>query len=139
MAITPPNRYHNRAVTVALADALCFAVAAWVSWEVLAPPFSPLLYATATVIAALGCFAALYYADAYSLQSLSNGRETLHSVVAVMGLAFVAAIVVYHFVPTSTGSIPVLANTAAIYFPLLLMARMTFRVTSSMARALARA
>jgi exopolysaccharide biosynthesis polyprenyl glycosylphosphotransferase len=132
MAITPSNRYHNRAVTVALADALCFAVAAWVSWQVLAPPFSPLLYGTATVVGAMGCFAALYYADAYSLKALSNGRDTFRSVVAVMGLAFILAVVVYHFVTTSAGSIPVMANTAAIYFPLLLAGRMTFRVTSSL-------
>jgi exopolysaccharide biosynthesis polyprenyl glycosylphosphotransferase len=132
MAITPPNRYHNRAVTVALADALCFAVAAWISWQVLAPPFSPLLYGLATVVGALCCFAALYYADAYSLKALSNGRDTFRSVVAVMGLAFILAVVVYHFVTTSAGSIPVLANTAAIYFPLLLIGRMTFRATSSL-------
>jgi len=133
MAITPPNRYHNRAAIVALADAFCFVAAAWISWQVLAPPFSPLLYGTATVIGAIGCFSALYYADAYSLKALSNGRDIFRSVVAVMGMAFISAIALYHFVTTPAGSVAVLANTAAVYFPFLLVARLTFRATSSLA------
>lgn len=132
MAISPPNQYLSRAVTVALSDALCFAAAAWIAWQLVAPPFSPLLYSAATALGAIGCFAALYYADAYGLKALSSGRNRLNSVVAVMGMTFILAIAVYHFVPTPAGSVAVLANTAAVYFPLLLAARLTFRIASSL-------
>jgi sugar transferase (PEP-CTERM system associated) len=133
MAISPPNQYLNRAVTAACADALCFVGAAWISWQLLVPAFSPLLYGTATVVGAIGCFAALYYADAYGLKALSNGRDTFRSVIAVMGMAFILAIVIHQFVAVPAGAVGVMAQTAAVYFPLLLAARLTFRATSSLA------
>ncbi len=132
MALSPPNPYANRAVTAAIADALCFAAAASVSWYLLAPPFSELAYGVATAVGVLGCFAALYYADAYGLNALSNGRDTFRSVLAAMGMAFIAAIMVYTFVSTPAGAIKAMAHTAAVYFPLLLVARWTFRTTSSL-------
>jgi sugar transferase (PEP-CTERM system associated) len=107
-------------------------VAAWIAWQLLAPPFSPHLFGAVAVAGALGCFAALYYADAYGLKALSNGRETLRSVIAVMGMAFLLALVIYQFVAMPDGAIAVMAQTAAVYFPLLLVARLTFRVTSAL-------
>jgi len=132
MAISPPYVYLNRAAAAAFADALCFAVAAFVSWYMLAPPFSPLVYGAATALGALGCYAALYYADAYGLKALSHGRDALHSVVVVMGMAFVLAVAVHHFVQLPSGAIQAMAHTAALYFPLLLVERIGFRITSSL-------
>jgi exopolysaccharide biosynthesis polyprenyl glycosylphosphotransferase len=133
MALSPPNQYLSRAVTVASADALCFAAASWIAWQLLAPPFSPLLYGAATAVGAMGCFAALYYADAYGLKALSNGRDTFRSVIAVMGMAFILAIAIHQFVAMPAGAIGAMAQTAAVYFPLLLASRLTFRTASSLA------
>ncbi|MCH8083924.1 MAG: hypothetical protein IH885_06780, partial [Myxococcales bacterium] len=121
MAILPPNQYMSRAVTAALADALCFLAAAYVSWHLLAPPFSELAYSVAAVAGALGCFAALYYADAYGLHALSSGRDAFHSVIVVMGMAFLVAVVARYFAPLPSGAAEAMANTAALYFPLLLI------------------
>jgi hypothetical protein len=132
MAISPPNQYLSRAVTAAIADALCFAAAAGITWHLLTPPFSPLAYGAATAIGALGCFAALYYADGYGLKALSSGRHTFRSVVVTMGMAFVLAIGIYHFAQLPRGAVNVMADTAALYFPLLLLERFGFRVISSL-------
>jgi exopolysaccharide biosynthesis polyprenyl glycosylphosphotransferase len=132
MALSPPNQYLSRAVTAAFADALCFAGAAWISWQLLAPPFSPLLFSVATAAGVIGCFAALYYADAYGIKALSNGRDTFRSVIAVMGMAFILAIAVYLLRSKPGGTVAVMAHTAAIYFPLLLVVRLAFRITSSL-------
>jgi sugar transferase (PEP-CTERM system associated) len=112
-------------------DALCFVVAAAGCWFLLSPPFSLLTYAAATLAGTLGCFAALYYADGYGLKALSSGRETLHSVLAVMGVAFVLAVGVYHFAPLPDGGNTVMAHAAALYFPLLLASRLAFRAAAS--------
>ena len=122
----------SRAVTAALADALCFVAAACASWHLLAPPFSPLVYGAAIVIGVLGCFAALYYADAYGLKALSSGRDALRSVIAVMGMAFILAIAVHQFVHLPSGAIKAMGDTAALYFPLLLIERVGFRIISSL-------
>jgi exopolysaccharide biosynthesis polyprenyl glycosylphosphotransferase len=132
MAVSPPNPYLSRAVYAALADALCFAAAAWLSWHLLAPPFSALVYVTATAAGTLGCFAALYYADAYGLKALSSGRDAFRSVIAVMGLAFILAIVVHQFGNLPNGAIKAMGDTAALYFPLLLVERLGFRIASSL-------
>ena len=132
MAILPPNQYMSRAVTAALADALCFLAAAYASWHLLAPPFSALAYSVAAVAGALGCFAALYYADAYGLKALSSGRDAFHSVIVVMGMAFLVAVVVRHFARLPSGAGEVMANTAALYFPFLLIGRVGFRIVSSL-------
>ena len=132
MAIPPLNQYLNRAVSAAVADALCFVAAACISWHLLAPPFSPLVYGAATAVGALGCFAALYYADAYGLKALSSGRDAFHSVIAVMGMAFILAVVVHHFVQLPSGAIEAMGDTAALYFPFLLIERFAFRIASSL-------
>jgi exopolysaccharide biosynthesis polyprenyl glycosylphosphotransferase len=133
MAIYPPNPYMSRAVTAAFADALCFVTAAGISWYLLAPQFSPLVYGVAAAAGALGCFAALYYADAYGFNALSSGRDAFHSVIAVMGMAFILAIGIHQFVPLPNGAIRAMGDTAALYFPLLLVQRLGFRITSSLA------
>jgi exopolysaccharide biosynthesis polyprenyl glycosylphosphotransferase len=133
MAIPPANPYLNRAVTAALADASCFVAAACISWQLLAPPFSALVYGVATAVGALGCFAALYYADAYGFKALSSGRDTFRSVIAVMGMAFILAVAVHHFAGLPSGAIEVMGDTAALYFPLLLVERFVFRIASSLA------
>jgi len=133
MAISPPNPYLSRAVTAAFADALCFVTAAGVSWYLLAPPFSPIVYTAATLVGALGCFAALYYADAYGVKALSSGRHAFRSMIGVMGMAFIAAIAVHQFVHLPGGAIKAMGDTAALYFPLLLVQRLGFRITSSLA------
>jgi len=112
---------------------MCFVAAAWISWNLVAPPFSPLVYGAATVVGALGCFAALYYADAYGLKALSSGRDAFHSVIVVMGVAFLLAVVVHHFARFPSGAAEAMANTAALYFPFLLIERLGFRLVSSLA------
>ena len=132
MALPLPNRYAHRAVIAAIADALCFAAAAYAAWHVTDPPFSALAYGAATAVGAFGCFAALYYTDAYGLRALSNGRDFFRSTIVAMGIAFALAILIYHFVPMPPGSLRAMAHTAAVYFPLLLLARQAFRITSSL-------
>jgi len=132
MAISPPQQYLGRAVTAAVADALCFAAAACIAWHLLAPPFSALAYGVATAVGALGSFVALYYADAYGLKALSSGRDAFRSVIAVMGVAFILVTAVHHFAQLPGGAIEAMADTAALYFPLLLVERLGFRVTSSL-------
>jgi exopolysaccharide biosynthesis polyprenyl glycosylphosphotransferase len=132
MPLSPPNQYLSRAIAAAVADALCFAVATWISWQLLAPPFSPILYIAATSVGAIGCFAALYYADAYGLRALSSGRDSTRSVFAVMGMAFILAIGICYFVQIPSGAVEAMAQTAALYFPLLLVERFAFRFTSSL-------
>jgi len=123
----------SRAVTAAIADGLCFAAAAWVSWQLLAPPFSAFAYGAVTLTAAFGCFFALYFVDAYGLKSLSSGRETLRCVFWVMGMAFMLVIAGYLFVPMPVGASEATAQTAVLYFPLLLIERVAFRNISSRA------
>ena len=132
MAISPPKQYWSRAVTAAVADALCFAAAACIVWHLLAPPFSALAYVAATAVGALGCFVALNYADAYGSKALSSGRDAARSVTAVMGMTFVLATSIYLFVPMPAGAIEAMAGTAALYFPLLLVERLGFRIASSL-------
>jgi len=132
MAISPPKQYLDRAVTAAVADALCFAVAACIAWHLLAPPFSALAYSAATAAGALGCFVALYYADAYGRKALSSGRDAFRSVIALMGVAFILVIAAQHFAQLPSGAIKAMADTAALYFPLLLVERLGFRVISSL-------
>jgi len=133
MAISPPNQYMSRAVTAALADALCFVAAACASWHFLAPPFSALAYGAATAVGAFGCLAALYYADAYGLKALSSGRESSRIVIVVMGVAFILAVVAHNFAQLPSGAGEAMANTAALFFPLLLLERVGFRAVSSLA------
>ncbi len=132
MAIPPPNPYVNRAVAAALADALCFVAAAGISWYLLAPPFSPLIYAAATGLGVLGCFAALYYADAYAPKALAGGRYAVRSVIVVMGLAFILAVATHQFAQLPKGAIEALGDTAALYFPLLLVERFAFGIGASL-------
>jgi len=106
--------------------------AAGIAWHLLAPPFTPLAYGAVTAIGALGCFGALYYADGYGLKALSSGRDAFGSVVVMMGMAFVLAIAIYHLTQLPHGAVAVMANTAALYFPLLLLQRFGFRVISSL-------
>jgi sugar transferase (PEP-CTERM system associated) len=106
--------------------------AAGISWQLLVPPFSPLVYSAAIAVGALFCFAALYYADAYGFKALSSGRSAVRSVIAVMGISFILATSVYLFVPTPAGAIKAMAHTAALYFPFLLVQRIAFRITSSL-------
>ncbi|MCH8084654.1 MAG: sugar transferase [Myxococcales bacterium] len=106
--------------------------AACASWYLVAPPFSPLVYGVAITIGVLGCFAALYYADAYGLKALSNGRDALRSVIAVMGMAFILAIAVHQFAHLPSGAVKAMGDTAALYFPLLLIERVGFRIISSL-------
>jgi len=122
----------SRAVTAAIADGLSLAAAAWICWQLLAPPFSAFAYGAVTLAAAFGCFFALYFVDAYGLESLSSGRETLRCVFGVMGMAFMLVIAGYLFVPMPAGASQATAQTAALYFPLLLIGRVAFRIISSL-------
>jgi exopolysaccharide biosynthesis polyprenyl glycosylphosphotransferase len=55
-------------------------------------------------------------------------------VLAFMGMAFVSAGIFYYGVSAPPGMVPVMAHTAAIYFPLLLVGRLGFRAVLSIPR-----
>jgi exopolysaccharide biosynthesis polyprenyl glycosylphosphotransferase len=53
-------------------------------------------------------------------------------VIAVMGLAFLLAVAVHHFAQLPSGAIEAMGDTAALYFPLLLVERSALRIASSL-------
>jgi exopolysaccharide biosynthesis polyprenyl glycosylphosphotransferase len=126
------NQYLGRVLMAVAMDALCFVTAATATWLLLDPGFPIHSYAIGMVGGVVGTFVALYYAGAYGLTTLGSGRRTLESLFAAMGMAFVLALVVYFALRTPPRAIEVLAQTAAIYFPLLLGGRILFRMVSAM-------
>ena len=126
------NPYIRRVMMAVVADALCLVAASAITWVVLAPAFSPVLYASATALIAIGSFVTLYYCDAYNPSVLGSGRETLTCVANAMGMAFLGALVIYFLVPTPDGVVRTLAHVAALYFPFLLSERLGFRIISSL-------
>jgi exopolysaccharide biosynthesis polyprenyl glycosylphosphotransferase len=128
------NLYLGRVLVAVLADALCFVLAAAVTWSLLAPDYPLHQYAAATACGVFATFVTLYYAGSYGLTTLGSGRRTVESVFAAMGTAFLLALVVYFAVRTPPRAIELLAHTAAIYFPLLLGERILFRMISALPR-----
>jgi exopolysaccharide biosynthesis polyprenyl glycosylphosphotransferase len=128
------NLYLGRVLIAVLGDALCFLVAAAVTWFLLQPDFPVHEYMLVTLGGVFTTFVALYYTGAYGLTSLGSGRRTIESVFGAMGLAFVAALAIYFTLRTPPRAMEALAHTAAIYFPLLLGGRIIFRMLSAWPR-----
>ena len=128
------NPYIRRVLFVVAADALCFATAAFAAWRLAPPPFSEPTYAALSAAGMLACFLALYYCDAYSTDVLGSGRKTITALVTAMGMAFVAALLLYFAVQTPPGAVATLAHVAGVYFCCLTISRVLFRVASSLSR-----
>ena len=127
LGIPVSSPFARRALAAFLADLACFAVAATLAWFALRPPFSPSAYAVAAALGA-GCAAlALSWCDAYKPAVLGDPGRTLGAVIMAMGFAFVAALVIFFAVPIPGGALPAITHTAALYFPLLLIARLSLR------------
>jgi sugar transferase (PEP-CTERM system associated) len=123
--------YVRRVLLAALADAGCFLLATGLARMVVHPPFEPYAYAAAAIAGCLLAITALVYCGAYSSSVVGSARDTLHSVVLAMGLAFVAALLVYFVLPVPMGFVQAAAHTALFFFPLVLMQRAVFRSISS--------
>jgi exopolysaccharide biosynthesis polyprenyl glycosylphosphotransferase len=128
------NLYIGRVIGTVVADAFCFVAASALAYFLLEPPFPLHIYAAATILGAFGCFVALFYCGAYGLSVLGSGRQTLSSIIGVMGLASIAALVVYFAIHTPPRAVDTMAHVAVFYFPLLLGERFLFRLVSSLPR-----
>jgi len=128
------NLYLGRVLVAVLADALCFVVAATLTWFLIEPDFPVHEYVLLTAAGVFGSFVTLYYTGAYGLTTIGSGRRTIESVFAAMGGAFVLALGIYFTLRTPPQAMEVLAHTAAIYFPLMLGGRIVFRMASASPR-----
>ncbi len=128
------NLYLGRVAIALVADSLCFAAAATLSWYVLVPPVSPSAYMAGCAMGAFGAFAALYYTGAYSLTVLGSGRRTLHAILVSMGLASGLGLAAYFALHPNPGVVAALAHTAGLYFPMLFGERFLFRRVSALPR-----
>jgi exopolysaccharide biosynthesis polyprenyl glycosylphosphotransferase len=128
------NLYLGRVLVAVLADALCFVVAATLTWFLIEPDFPVHEYVLLTAAGVFGSFVTLYYTGAYGLTTIGSGRRTIESVFAAMGGAFVLALAIYFTLHTPPQAMEALAHTAAIYFPLMLGGRIVFRMASASPR-----
>ena len=128
------NLYLGRVAIALVADSLCFAAAATLSWFVLIPPMSSSAYMAGCAMGAFGAFAALYYTGAYSLTVLGSGRRTLHAILVSMGLASGLGLAAYFALHPNPGVVAALAHTAGLYFPMLFGERFLFRRVSALPR-----
>jgi exopolysaccharide biosynthesis polyprenyl glycosylphosphotransferase len=122
--------YAARTRGAILLDLACFGVAAIVAWLTTRPAFSLSTYAFATTVGAACAVLALSAVEAYKPVVLGSAGRTLRCVVMSMGLALVAAVVIYFAVPLPEGALPPLARAAAVFFPLVVIGRWTFRMVS---------
>jgi exopolysaccharide biosynthesis polyprenyl glycosylphosphotransferase len=128
------NLYLGRVLLAACMDATAFALAAAVTWVVLDPPFAPLAYAAAVAASILFLFTLLYYTDAYGLTVLGSGRKTLFSVAAAFGVAATLGLSASVLLDLPPHARETAAHLAGIYAPLLLVARLAFRLLSGRPR-----
>ncbi len=128
------NLYLGRVILAVLIDAGALALAAWVTWVELQPPFPAPVFVAAVGAAGLLCTVLLYYAEAYGLSVLGSGRRTLLSVAAAFGVGAVVALMANLLLPFPDGAMETLAHFAAIYAPCLVGGRVLFRLISSRER-----
>jgi sugar transferase (PEP-CTERM system associated) len=122
-----------RIASVAIAlDTVAFVLAGAVAWTLASPPWPPITFWACAAVGAISCFAALGVCDAYRPENLMHGEGTIRSVVLAMGIAFGVALVVHLAVPTPHGINQMLGKTAALYFPLLAVGRVFFRLLTEL-------
>jgi len=128
------NLYLGRVAIALVVDTLCFAVAAALTWYILAPPVPSSVYAAGFAMGAFGAFATLYYTGAYSLTVLGSGRKTLRALLTSMGLTSGIALAAYFALQPHPSVVAAMAHTAGLYFPLLFGGRFLFRRISALSR-----
>ncbi len=128
------NLYLGRVCVAIAADLACFALAACLTWWVLAPPFEATNYAQAGALGAVANFVVLYYAGAYGLRVLGSARRTLKAVLAAMGLVSGLGLLLTFALHPSPAGVAAAAHTFGLCYALLLGERVVFRAISSMQR-----
>lgn len=120
--------YAPRAILAVLLDAACFLSAFGLTWVFgnHSLPFVP--YALLTLVGSWMATAVLFFNDAYKPETLGDGPRTVHAIFTTMGFAFAAGVVCYFLVDVPPGATATAVSAAAIYFPLLLVARLALRL-----------
>lgn len=128
------NVYAARSICAALLDAACLLFAFTISWFLMKPQLSGIAYAAIAVgSAGLNC-AVLFFNDAYQPATIGDSQETTTSILQTMGLGLAAAIALFFGATVPGDVVPTLASIAGIFFPLLFVERMGFRLALGMKR-----
>jgi len=122
------NVYASRSISAALLDGACLFVAFALTWVLVQPQMSGTTYAAIAIASVVGSFAALFFNNAYQPATLGNSAKTTTAILATMGLGLAAAVVIYFGVTVQRGVIASLASIAGIFFPLLFIERVAFRL-----------
>ena len=122
------NVYAARSICAALLDAACLLFAFTISWFLMKPQLSGIAYAAIAVgSAGLNC-AVLFFNDAYQPATIGDSQKTTTTILVTMGMGLAAAIVLFFGVSVPGDVVPTLASIAGIFFPLLIVERMGFRL-----------
>ena len=124
------NPYLPHATAAASSDALALAgslAAAAVLTNVPVASAGPLVG-----LSIVGAFLALYYCDAYSLQTLARLERAGRSLVLALGFGFLAAWLVYFLVPLEGWVLPMAATACLIYAPTWLLGRFGLQFVSAL-------
>jgi len=116
------------AVAAIALDVVAYFSAAAIAWSMAGHAWDPLLYWGLALVGGGACTFALTLCDAYRPENLLSAESTLRALLSTMGIAFVAAVVLHFGVVTPPGVVPTLAAVASIYFPLLALGRLLFRL-----------
>jgi exopolysaccharide biosynthesis polyprenyl glycosylphosphotransferase len=119
------NPYLPHAAAAASSDAIALSASLAVASLVTSVPV-----ATAGPLSGfsvIGAFFALYYCDAYSLQTLACAERAGRSLLLALGLGFLAAWLVYFFVPLEPWVLPLVATASLLYMPTWLLGRFLLR------------
>src|SRR5262245_17854609 len=124
------NPYLPHATAAASSDALALAGSLTAAAALTNVPV-----ATAGPMAGLsiiGAFLALYYCDAYSLQTLGRLKRAGRSLMLALGFGFLAAWLVYFFVPLESWVLPMAATACLIYAPTWVLGRFGLQFVSAL-------
>ena len=122
------NVYSTRSMCAALLDAVCLLFAFGLSWFLIQPPMPGIAYAALAGVSVGLSGTVLFFNDSYQPPTLGDSRKTTASILATMGLGMAAALFLYFGITVPGGVVPTLASIAAIFFPLLIVERMIFRL-----------
>ncbi len=120
--------YAARSIAAALLDAACQVCAFTLTWLFVQSQLSGIHCAMLTLVSVGISCALLFFNGAYTPETLGDGQRTTTSILATMGLGLAAAVILYFVVPVPEGVNPTLASAAGIFFPLMFVARMVFRL-----------
>jgi len=120
--------YAARSIAAALLDATCLVCAFALTWLFVQPQLPGIHHAMLTLVSVGISCALLFFNGAYTPGTLGDGQRTTMSILATMGLGLAAAVILYFLVPVPKGVNSTLASAAGIFFPLMFVARMVFRL-----------